>query len=66
MKDKKWYMVWTRKDSKGDEIVKYYGPFNDYEQVVEQRKEVWDHPETHCVEFKQGSNSTSKIYLASR
>lgn len=60
MSDKKWELIWTRKDSKGDETVTYLN-FETFTEAAFVRDNECDRdPENYSVQIKCGSwyNST--------
>ena len=65
MKDNKWYLTWTRFDSKGDTSVKYF-TFDTKEAAMKQRAECTNDRETTCTKVhSKTSNYLSTIHYTS-
>jgi len=65
MTDNKWYLTWTRLDSKGDTSVKYY-TFDTKDEVMKQRDVCAADKETTCTRVHSNvHNYQSTIHSAS-
>lgn len=65
MRDNKWYLTWTRVDSKGDRSVKYF-TFDTKEAAMHQRDKCTIDRETTCTRVhSEASNYQSTIHYAS-